>query len=107
MDNMQVPYGFSDKVMASIEKEIARREKREEILMYSAIAATGLGVAGILIFIAYKYNWFAGIAAWFHFEMPAIGINSIWIIVFICSILLISVFFYFTAKQEKEFISPA
>lgn len=107
MDNRQLPYGFPDKVMASIEKEIARREKREEILMYSAIAATGLGIAGVLVFIAYKYDWFAGIAGWFHFEMPAIAINSIWIIVFISAVLLISVFSYFTARQEKEAISPA
>ena len=106
MDNYQLPYGFSDKVMASIEKEIARREKRDEILMYSAIAATGAAIAGVLIYLAYKFGWFTGIKEWFRFEMPSIGINSLWIMIFICAILLISVFSYFTAKREKESTLP-
>ncbi len=102
MENVKLPYDFPDKVMASIEKEIAKREKREEIIIYSAIFAAGAIITGAIIYISYTFGWLAKIPGWFRLDI-SLEISHIWVITLIISLILVSVFCYFTNKREREF----
>lgn len=110
MENNKLPANFSEMVMHSINAEIARREKRDERIMYSAIIGVIIVSACIVAYLAHLYGWFSHIKEWFNFSAIGTSISntagsfsSVWIIVFVNSLLLIGLFSYITNKKEKEF----
>lgn len=113
MEN-KLPDNFSDMVMASINTEIARREKTDETIMYSAIIGVGTVLSGIVIYMIYHYGWISKIKVLFNFANVAdlftntassFSFSFIWVIILANSLLIIGVFLYITNKKEKEFTS--
>ncbi|MEF9931419.1 MAG: hypothetical protein RSC28_00565 [Bacteroidales bacterium] len=113
-NNIKLPDNFSNKVMASINLEIAAREKREEQIMYLSIIGVGSILLGVLIYMAYSYGWFLNIKEQLNFvdiersfaNTATNVVNSfspIWTIVFINAIILIGLYSYFTQMQERKF----
>lgn len=103
-NNSKLPDNFSDMVMNSIHTEIARRESRDEKIMYAAIAGAGIIMLGAIAYMIYRFGWFTQFKE-FHFEelvqLKYYSLSSIWIIVLCNSLLLIGIFTYITNKQEK------
>lgn len=101
MEQIKLPPDFSDNVMAAIRQEVARRERRDEWLMYACIATVGILGLGTIGYLLYRYEWFARLESWFRMDIR-ISLNPIWLPVLISSLVLVFFFCYLTIRKEKE-----
>lgn len=108
METNKLPLDFSSNVMAAIEQEIARREKREEAFMYTGIVVACLALLGGLGYLGYVYHWFTAVKEWFSMEKIEYTpptISPLWIPVFISSLLLVFLYYYLYGRKSNETIS--
>lgn len=108
METNKLPLDFSSNVMAAIEREAARREKREERLMYAGIAGACLALLAGLGYLGSVYGWFTAGAEWIRMERTAHAlpaISPVWIPVLISSLLLVFLYYYLYERKRKELIS--
>lgn len=104
MNNSRLPDNFSDMVMNSIQTEIARRESRDEKMMYALIAGIGIMMLGVLGYMVYRFEWISQVKEYSFNELAHLkeySLNPVWIIALVNSLLLIGLFSYITHKREK------